>query len=208
MLVAALVALLSSGCLAGDLFQAKAAQPILLSGYNYDGAGVRQVEGTLDVNVNPAKNAGRILADYHDAVHTYRIQWANFTGRAPYQSGGVATNQLLWGTSGNGSAALPAVRAYVAAFGSVTAHRDGVLERDPSNLFGTMNAVFFISQGRFRDLSTHKIYAADGVSLYDPEEPEDAYVNKIGAQATLLVYTARGELFRYVEFSEVSVLSA
>lgn len=205
--VALAVAAVASGCLGSGRFEATASAPVLLPGYNYDGSGARAATGSLEVELEARANSGTIRARFTDEVRDYELRWKNFTGREAYQSGGVARDLWMWGSTGNGSAVFPRVRAYAAAFGTVESFLDGRPEPDPSNLFSTMPALFFLAQGQYRDPLSHRVYASDERSFYDPARPDDAHVSQIGAQAALLVYTSRGELFRYVEFNEVEVLA-
>lgn len=187
-------------------FRAEAARPLFLDGYAYDGTGAHEVAGDLRVELSSESNGGKIEARVQDAIHQYEIRWKNFAGRLPYQSGGVARDLELWGSTGNGSAVFPRVYVYAAAFGRATVLFDGKPEKDPTSLAADFQAVFFLTQGRYRDLDTFEILSADRSRPYDPAQPDDAFVSAIGAQAVVIAYASNGEPYRFFEYLEPKIL--
>jgi hypothetical protein len=117
----------------------------------------------------------------------------------------VAADLQLWGDTGNGSSVFPRVFAYAAAFGHATHAIDGRQERDPTNLGDGFTAIFFVTQGQYRDTQGHRITDRERTRPYDPSKPTDAYVNQIGAQAAMLLFAANGALYRYYEFNQIQV---
>ncbi len=200
-------ALLLSGCF-GGVFVVNASSPLVLTTYNYDGRGGRELEGSLDATLYDSRDEGTIEATYQDAVDSFRIVWVNFTGRFPYQSEGVATELDLFGDSGNGSTAFPRLHAYAAAWGTAEFYVDDVRQVDPHSLFQTMDATFFVTQGAYRDNDTRRIQGAEANRTYDPARPAESRLNAIGAMAVIALYTKRGDLFRLVEFSDVEVVAS
>lgn len=201
------VAVLLSGCF-GGVFVVNASSPLVLTSYNYDGRGGRELEGSLKANLYESRDEGTIEATYRDQVDSFRIVWVNFTGRFPYQSEGVATKLDLFGDTGNGSTALPRVHVYAAAWGTAEYYVDDVRQVDPHSLFHTMDATFFVTQGTYRDNETRRIQGAEANRTYDPARPEDSRLNAIGAMAVIVLYTKRGDLFRLVEFSDVEIVAS
>ena len=199
--------LLLSGCM-GSTFTVRASSPLVLTSYAYDGNDGREREGALEATLYEKRNEGRVEATYRDAIHEYRIRWINFTGMMPYQSGGVARNVELFGDSGNGSTALPRLFVYAAAWGTVEYYVDDVRQPDPHSLFQTMDAIFFVTQGVYRDNETRRISGAEGNRTYDPARPSESRLNMIGAMAVIGIFTKRGDLYRLVEFSEVEIVSS
>lgn len=180
--------------------------PLLLDGYAYDGRGAHQVEGELHVALNSDSNTGTIRALARDPIHQYEIRWTSFSGRLPYQSGGVARDLEMWGSTGNGSAVFPRVYTYAAAFGRATVLFDGKPEKDPTSLAADFQAVFFLAQGRYRDTDTFQVLNGDRSRPYDPAEPDDAFVSAIGAQAVAVAYASNGEPYRFFEYLEPKIL--
>lgn len=197
--------LLVPGCLGEANIHADAERPLLMTTYAYDGRGIRTVDGTLTVDVDPDANTGTIVAAAQDAFHKYEVTWAAFEGSEPYESGGVAADLEMWGDSGNGPPVFPRIRVHLAAFGQVESRVDGVVEKDPSNLERRIDAVLFVTRGRIRDPETLRIEDAEKLQPYDPAEPTDAYINQFGSQAVLLLYTERGELLRHFDYQDVRI---
>lgn len=201
-----LLGILLSGCFAGaEEFQASGSNAWLFAGYDYEGRTATEAEGTLDVSLDSEGNSGRIRAVARDRAHSYEVRWHAFQGRLGYQSDGVARDLDLWGATGNGSGVFPKMTVYAAAFGNATFLLDGMAQREPRTLSSTYNAVFFLSKGRFRDPETHRIEKSDRNGTFDPKTPADGFVDRNGAQAALLLFTARGELFRYLEYHNVTI---
>ncbi|MBI2078525.1 MAG: hypothetical protein HYT80_09190 [Euryarchaeota archaeon] len=138
-------------------------------------------------------------------VETYEVRFVNFTGRLPYQSGGVATKLHLWGDSGNGSTAFPKVFVYAAAFGHAELLVGGRHQRDPTNLADAFPAYAFVTQGVYRDGETLMVYGGQPGQPYDPTKPTASTINRIGSQAVVLLYTSRGELYKHFEYRDVEI---
>jgi len=206
-LLLTVVAVLLSGCF-GGVFIVKASSPLVLTTYAYDGRGGRELAGTLKATLYDSRDDGDIEATYRDALDEFRITWVNFTGDVPYQSEGVATEVDLFGDTGNGTSAFPRVHAYAAAWGTAEYSVDGVRQPDPHSLFQTMDAIFFVTQGVYRDNETRRIQGAEGNRTYDPARPAESKLNAIGAMAVIALYTTRGDLFRLVEFSDVEIVAS
>lgn len=194
-----------AGCFSSTAFEAHGSHVLVIAGYAYDGQNVRTAEGELKVKLDNRRNTGAVHATVRDVLETIDIRFANFTGRLPYQSGGVARNLHLWGDTGNGSTVFPKVYVYAAAFGYATLDIDGEPQRDPTNLRQTLPAYFFLTRGVYRDPDTHLVYSSEPGRPYDPAKPTESTINQIGAQATLLLYTSRGTLHRHVEFRDVII---
>jgi hypothetical protein len=201
---------LLGGCAGAPDVRVHASAPVMLDGpgYDYDAHTARLVQGALDLDVRDGPNTGTVLATAKDLFHSYEFRWVNFTGRQPYQGGGVVRDRDLWGSTGNGSSVFPRAHAYVAVFGTLEARMDGRVERDLSSLDDTMPAILFVSRGHYRDTDTHRVTTRDKSNPYDPARPDDFYENKIGAQATLLVFLDRGDLYRQIVYDEVQVTKA
>lgn len=195
------------GCLDG-VFVVKAASPLVLTSYGYDGVGGRELEGTLNATLYETRDKGTIEATYRDAVHGFHLTWVNFTGSLPYQSGGVSGENQLFGDTGNGSTALPRLTVYAAAWGTVEYFIDDVRQPDPHSLFQTMDAVFFVSRGTYRDNETRIVGGAQPDKPYDPNRPDESTVDAIGSMAVLQVFTKRGDLYRLLEFSDVAIVAS
>ena len=207
LLVPVLAVLLCVGCFGPDGIRIDATHPLLMTSYAYDGRGISNATGTIAIRLDADANQGTVEATARDLFHTYTLKWASFSGRAPFQSGGVASQLDMWGASGNGSAVFPKMRVYVAAFGHVESRVDGTVEKDPSNLKPTIPAILFVTQGRFRDPDTFRVDNREKLGAYDPAKPDDAYINQIGAQAVVLLFTERGELMRHFDYQDVTVRS-
>lgn len=202
----ALLGLLVAGCVTGpDDFQATASDAWIFTGYDYMGRSATKAEGRLEVSLDTDGNAGRIRATAQDRRHAYEVRWNAFHGSEDYKSGGVARDLDLWGATGNGSGTFPKVTVYAAAFGNATFLLDGASQREPRILSAAFDAALFIAKGRYRDPSDHRILRADQNGTFDPDKPGDGFVDRQGAQAAVLLYTARGELFRYLEYNSVSI---
>jgi hypothetical protein len=204
-LILPLVLLLLSGCLDSDEVQATATHPLIMKGYDYAGRGISNGTGSLEIRVHSGSDQGTIVATARDAFHAYEVAWTSFGGRVAFQSGGIAEDLDMWGSSGNGSTVFPKVRVHVAAFGRVESRVDGKIEKDPSNLADEMDAILFVTQGRIRDPETLRIEDAEKLGPYDPAQPDDAYVGRIGSQAILLLFTERGELVRQYDYQDVRI---
>jgi hypothetical protein len=203
----ALAAPALAGCFDGEPdFHAVASNArIIDGGYSYDGRLVREADGTFEASLYSRTDTGYVVArvDAGDAVWHVRVD--AFGGSRPYEEGGIARNVHLHGATGNGSAELPRIAAYAAAWGDATVRRDGALVRDPNTLEDRFDAYVVILQGHVRDPATGAITKADRATPYDPGTPGDAFVSPLGAQAIVQIRTASGAFFLHLEFEDVNV---
>ena len=186
-------------------FEASAQDALIIPGYAYDGHNVRRAPGEIDFRLDGDANTGTVVAKVRDVIDTFEIRFANFSGRFPYQSGGVAKGIHLWGDTGNGSTVFPKVYVYAAAFGHAELFVNGQHQRDPTNLADTFPAYAFVTQGVYRDDDTYIVYGAEPARPYDPTKPTESSINRIGSQAVVLLYTSRGALYQHLEFRDVDI---
>lgn len=202
-----LLAFAVSGCFqTAEDFQAQADNPWLFTGYDPGGRTATHAEGVLTVALDTDGNAGTIRATARDLVRQYEVRWHSFAGRPSYQSGGVARDLDLWGDTGNGSGAFPKMSVYAAAWGNATFLVNGAVKREPQALTSTYGSVFFLNKGRYRSPADHRVLSADQNATFDPSRPGDGFVDRQGAQATLLLFTARGDVAFHVQYYNVTIL--
>lgn len=201
-----LLGLALAGCLASPYdFRATGSDARFIEGYAYDGVGVHRANGNLEVELNAAKDTGRVGAHVEYANHAYDVVFNRFFGSDAYKGGGVHRDFVEHGATGNGSAELPAFHAYVAAWGAASMRLDGQPVRDPTTLADEWQGHLMVVRGHVRDENSGAVYKADGRSFYDPATPDDGLVNRTGAQAILQLRTANKDLVYHFEFEAIRI---
>jgi hypothetical protein len=117
---------------------------------DYAGQHLQLVQGQIDINVNERENSGVVTAEFMEGQDHYKIVFNRFTGKAPYQNGGIATRVYEHGDSGNGDPLYPKTWLYLAGWGTAD-----VLKNDQV-LFKDYSAHFMVME-RSRDPKTHVV---------------------------------------------------
>lgn len=203
-----LLAVAASGCVGSDFdFEATASDARILPrfSYAYDGEGVARAEGELSIAADSDKDTGRVTMTVRQTSTTYTLDWDAFDGAEPFQSGGVVRGITLHGTTGNGSADLPAFFAYLGLWGQTDLYVNGRAENDPIRGAPGFDARLYVVRGRVRDAETGIIHDGQKTGPYDPADPEDAFVDAEGSQAVVELRTATGDLWAHFEFENVRI---
>ena len=117
---------------------------------DYAGKRLTSVQGTIEIDANEVTNSGRVVAEFFEGPDRYRIVFARFAAKAPYQDGGIATRLYEHGDSNNGDPLYPKTWLYLAGWGTATMHKnDQVLYKD-------YDAHFMVME-RSRDPKTHEV---------------------------------------------------
>lgn len=194
------------GCLSSPYdVKATGTDARIIDGYSYDGARVRRGLGDITIELNSARDTGRVLAHVVDGNRIYDVVFNRFRGTETYKDGGIHRDFVEHGATGNGSGELPAFPAYAAAWGSGTIKLNNQTVRDPLTLAESWTAHLMLVRGHVRDPATGAVYKADGRTYFDPQTPHDGFVNRTGAQAILQLKTANNDLYYNFEFEDVRV---
>ena len=122
-------------------------------GWNHmsnDAAGVRPVEGTVDIDVNEIANSGRFTARLKIPEGNLVLEFDRFNELNPCQNGGVAVYIYEHGDSGCGDTNWPKTFIYVAGWG----YGHATLNGQP--LYRDYEMHFMLTQG-MRDRQTLKV---------------------------------------------------
>jgi hypothetical protein len=171
--------------------------------YDYEGKRFTFATGSLEASVDTSANTGTIVASLTVGPDAYQVRWGAFSGSEPYQSGGAARGLMLHGSTGNGSTELPAFFAYLACFGRATVTHNGEAELDPTTGQPEFGARLYVVRGHVRDARTGIIYNDVRNAAYNPERPDQAWVNATGAQAILQLRTATDQIWYHFEYETV-----
>ena len=112
-----------------------------------DGARVRAVGGTIDIDVNEIENTGTFRAELELPQGTYVVDLEQFQEFSSCQDGGIAAFLFEHGDAGCGDANWPKSLLYVAGWGIGT----GTLDGEP--LYNDYQIHFMVTQG-MRDRDT------------------------------------------------------
>ena len=122
-------------------------------GWNHmsnDAAGVRSVEGTVDIDVNEIANSGRFIARLKIPEGDLVLEFDRFNEFNPCQNGGIAAYIYEHGDSGCGDTNWPKTFIYVAGWG----YGHATLNGQP--LYRDYEMHFMLTQG-MRDRQTLKV---------------------------------------------------
>lgn len=117
---------------------------------DYAGHHLQPVSGQIEINVNERENSGIVTAEFTEGQDHYKILFNRFTGKAPYQDGGIATRVYEHGDSGNGDPLYPKTWLYLAGWGTADVLKNGQM------LFKDYSAHFMVME-RSRDPKTHVV---------------------------------------------------
>ena len=108
--------------------------------FQYDGEGVRALEGSASFQGNTERNTGRLVAvvttedsgpivvsEGRSLEGAIRIVMEQFVGPYDYRSGGLAEAVLMHGDTGLMSAVMPELYAHLVGWGLLDVYEDGVL---------------------------------------------------------------------------------
>ncbi len=118
---------------------------------DYAGKRLNSVNGTIEIDVNEVTNTGRVVAEFVEERDRFRIVFDQFSAKAPFQDGGIATRIYEHGDSGNGDPLYPKTWLYLAGWGTATMWKnDQVVYKD-------YDAHFMVME-RSRDPKTHEVH--------------------------------------------------
>lgn len=117
---------------------------------DYAGKHLTPTKGMITIEVNERANTGQVEAEFMEGPDQYRIVFNRFSGRAPYQDGGVATRVYEHGDSGHGDPLYPKTWLYLAGWGKAD-----VFKNDQS-LYNDYAAHFMVME-QPRDPKTHMV---------------------------------------------------
>ena len=117
---------------------------------DYAGKRLNPVKGTIDIEVNELTNTGRVVAEFVENLHRYRIVFDRFAAKAPFQDGGIATRIYEHGDSNNGDPLYPKTWLYLGGWGIATMYEDDQV------LYKDYDAHFMVME-RSRDPKTHEV---------------------------------------------------
>jgi osmotically-inducible protein OsmY len=84
----------------------------------YQGSRIWRGPGAATVLVDERNNTGIVMGTIHAKGHTYTVLMDRFSGKKPFQSGGIARFVELHGLTNHGAPILPKTFAYLAGWGS------------------------------------------------------------------------------------------
>lgn len=203
---ALLVGFALAGCLGSDadvVVHATDARALPPGDPDYAGERIRHAVGGFEARLDSARDRGTVTLHVADAGSSYDVVWLSFSGRAPYEQGGVARSERLHGATRNGSAYYPAFTVYVAAWGTANLRVDGILEKDPTTGGATFAARAYVVRGLVRDPGKGVVWNGARTGPYDPAKPDDAFVAATGSQVLVDVLSAAGDVWRHFEFESV-----
>src|SRR5215472_2730119 len=87
---------------------------------DYAGKRLSPVKGTIEIDVNEVANTGQVVAEFVENTDRFRIIFDRFSGKSPYQDGGITTRIYEHGDSGNGDPLYPKAWLYLAGWGTAT----------------------------------------------------------------------------------------
>lgn len=116
----------------------------------YDGSKIWYGPGHATVLVDEVSNSGVVIGTIRSQGHTYTILMHEFSGTAPFMSGGIARNLFLHGLTGQGPPLFPRVLSYLAGWGKATVFKDDRV------MYEDFGAHFMLTQG-VRDKDTHGV---------------------------------------------------
>lgn len=117
---------------------------------DYAGKRLNAVKGTIEIEVNERSNTGRVVAEFVEGPHQYRIVFDRFAQRVSYQDGGIATRIYEHGDSNNGDPLYPKTWLYLGGWGTATMYQDDQV------LYKDYDAHFMVME-RSRDPKTHEV---------------------------------------------------
>ncbi|MGH7256023.1 MAG: hypothetical protein ACREI3_09620 [Nitrospirales bacterium] len=117
---------------------------------DYAGAHLTPVESRIEIEVDEIANTGRVIAEFVEGEDSYRIVFGRFSGKVPYQDGGIATRVYEHGDSGNGDPLYPKTWLYLGGWGKADVFKNGQV------LYQEYDAHFMVME-RSRDPETHRV---------------------------------------------------
>ena len=138
----------------------------------YSGDKYTQTTGLVSIDVNDDTNEGKIVAHWvvndwkYDASRplatgTMKIIWTDFLGEADFMDGGIASELVLHGDSGNEAPVLPTVYTYSAGWGTADVYLNDEL------IYEDVLAHYMVTEGT-RDPVTHAVHESEGKSIFVP----------------------------------------
>ena len=165
-----------------DTWRLKASDGLLIGGYGdnfvYDGEDVVPVGGSATVDVNAAKDTGRMEAVFDGTINpekgkTYtgeiKLVYDSFSEGSDFWEGGIADFVYLHGDTSQEAPVMPKLKAYLASWGPVDVYVDDKLIYE--DLVGH---TMYTEGSRHRE--TYAIYDGDGDGFYSPKEPSDGSI--------------------------------
>lgn len=189
-------AALLAGCATGaGSFHASASRPLVMASpgtpaYGYDGTGMVEATGTLDVTARDAANTGAVRLDLDvpsgPSKGHYVVDWTDFhiQPNQAWQDGGIACGPGLveHGASGHGNKMEPQFGLECGGWGTANATRDGQPLSDPVTGATSFNAHFMVTKQAMLQ-SGGKVLKADRTTPFDPHDPGDGYVDPSRTEA-------------------------
>ena len=189
----------------GGTWFVSGADPLVIGGYGdnyqYDGEQVRPIDGWASIDVDSARDEGRVIAEIVTDAESgplhfgreiflegrIRLVMERFVESEPFMEGGLAEDLLLHGDSGRMPPVLPALYGELAGWGNVEVYVDGELR------FEGLEGHFMLTDRvrRGPELDYAIVRTSDGV-IYNP-----AIENKFG-----FTYAADEELHLWVASPE------
>jgi plastocyanin len=192
--------------------------------FSYDGSGHKKTSGQVEVDLDPVKNTGSILAEWVDEEgNNMRLEQTKFAGGNEMYIGEtidgvtqtqldldpIAINHFEHGTTAAGPTIEPTLFVYLASWGPAEVFKNGESE-------GIFETHMMLTEGA-RDVESGKIFQSDGTTPYSPMSPENSAVNHNTAQLHLVYHTAPApemtanfpppfEVFEHTMFYDIDVL--
>ena len=158
------------------VYHAEGTNVWIVGGYGdnmtYSGEKYTPTNGLFTLDVNDETNEGKLVAEWEvedwkydasrpPATGTMKIIWTDFFGEADFMEGGIASDLILHGNSGQEAPVLPTVYSYSAGWGSAETYLDDQL------IYSDIIAHYMVTEGT-RDPDTHAVHESDGMGKFVP----------------------------------------
>lgn len=132
------------------------------------------------IDVDPESNTGYLLIRYWNGSTLYTLLATLFYEEASWQSGGIATNILLHGTTGHGVSTFPTMFAYLAGWGNATIYKNS------SVAYTDVPFEFMYSYG-VRNNTDYKVYNSTGNGIFNASDPNNVKVDPFDTELHIIV---------------------
>lgn len=191
--------------------------------FTYDGSTYTPTNGFVTIDVNDESNEGTVIGEWgvdnweYDAskppaTGRMKVVWTTFDGPADFMDGGIASDLMLHGNSGQEAPVLPTVFSHSAGWG----HADVYLNDEI--LYEGVVAHYMVTEGT-RDPITHAIHKGDGTGMFVPTpmggDSDDGFVYPDQILTHLVVHTDEPDpanfpgftMFMHINFENNAVSS-